>query len=215
MPWSWEYLRMRPWPSHSSLMIASKVLANSWMILNSSLFVTKLEIAGAVQMMCWLDSAVYLHHPALILWHFNSVLMMSKESLWGVLMLCARATCLEALLSGPSGLADQCRVCVCLCVHTSPLRITLCECMDTKGINGLEGTSWVLTGSVPWPHPLTLKHKHPPLSFPTSAVSFHWSIGLLFISSWPQRGPPSVLWNTWDFGAVMIQTIINLTEMYP
>lgn len=62
---------------------------------------------------------------------------MRTHALRLILMLWSSATCLEALLSGPSGRADQCRgfmclrVCVCVCIN--PLRITLCECMDSKG----------------------------------------------------------------------------------
>ena len=135
--------------------------------------------------MCWLDSAVDSHRPALILWHFNSVFMMCSRKVSEAFSCSA----LELRVSRHSSVAPQgsltsvecvC-VCVCVCVRTSPLRLTLCECVDTKGINGLEGTSWVLTGSVPWPHPLTLKHKHPPSSSLTSSVSFHWSISLVYL----------------------------------
>lgn len=49
-------------------------------------------------------------------------------------------------------------VSVCVCIN--PLGKTVCVCGDTKGSNGLEGTSSVLTGCVPWPYQLTSETHH-------------------------------------------------------
>lgn len=56
----------------------------------------------------------------------------------------------------PQGMVISAKcVCACACVCIIPLRIVLCECVDANGSNGLEGTGWVVTCPVPWPHTLT------------------------------------------------------------
>lgn len=58
-------------------------------------------------------------------------------------------------------------VCVRMCAHNSSEN-SLCECVDANGSNGLKGTGWAVTRSVPWPHTLTLNIF--PSSFPTSSI---------------------------------------------